>query len=217
VEKIENPSRERILARIKSALDTPTQLASSPPAGPAFAPIPDPLHRFQEECVFNKAECLVTPNMEASAVAVSEILTSVPAGNVFVQDAPSLRRMAAIMNSGRDLHWSTEGPPGETSRATITLAESLVAATGSVFVSAACGGRKASIVAPVHIVVATLSQLVPDLATAFQKMGTRGTITQNSMLCLITGPSRTGDIEKILVLGAHGPQRLVIVLAMQDD
>ncbi len=217
MEKVENPGRARILARIKSALNPPAPLPSSSPAGPVFAPIPHPLQRFQEECEFNKAECRVTPDMAASSAAVSEILASVPPGQVFVQDAPSLRRMAASWPTGRDLHWSTERPPDEASRATITLAESLVAATGSVFVSAACGGRKASIVAPIHIVVATLSQLVPDLTVAFEKMNARGTVARNSMLCLITGPSRTGDIEKILVLGAHGPQRLVIVLARQDE
>jgi L-lactate dehydrogenase complex protein LldG len=33
------------------------------------------------------------------------------------------------------------------------------------------------------------------------------------MMTLITGPSRTGDIERILVLGAHGPKRLTLLLA----
>jgi L-lactate dehydrogenase complex protein LldG len=33
-----------------------------------------------------------------------------------------------------------------------------------------------------------------------------------SMLSFITGPSRTGDIERILVLGAHGPKELYLVL-----
>jgi L-lactate dehydrogenase complex protein LldG len=37
------------------------------------------------------------------------------------------------------------------------------------------------------------------------------------MVSLITGPSRTGDIEKIIVLGAHGPQRLVVVVALRDE
>jgi len=48
-------------------------------------------------------------------------------------------------------------------------------------------------------------------------MSARGTTKRNSMVSLITGPSRTGDIEKILVMGAHGPQRLFVVLAMHGE
>jgi L-lactate dehydrogenase complex protein LldG len=96
----------------------------------------------------------------------------------------------------------------------MTLAECLVAQTGSIFVSSQCGGRGASVVAPVHIVVASVGQLVPDLEVAFARLREHGTATQNSFVCLITGSSRTSDIEKILVLGAHGPRRLVTVLAL---
>ena len=159
----------------------------------------------------------MTADIAASAAAVSEILASVPPGEIFLQDAPLLRRIAAAWAIGRDLRWSSQGRPNEATKATITLAESLVAATGSVFVSAGCGGRGASIVAPVHIVAATVTQLAPDLAIAFDWLRARGTTTRNSMVSLITGPSRTGDIEKIIVLGAHGPQRLIVVLAMRDE
>lgn len=86
----------------------------------------------------------------------------------------------------------------------------LVAQTGSVLVtSKTAGGRVLSVLPPHHVVVARRDQLVPDLAAAF------ATLTQNgeeypAFLSFITGPSRTGDIERILVLGAHGPKRLTI-------
>ena len=89
-----------------------------------------------------------------------------------------------------------------------------MAQTGSVLVSAACGGRGASVVAPVHIVVATINQLLPDIDAALARAQERGTVVQNSFLCLIPGSSRTADIEKILVMGAHGPRRLIVVLGM---
>jgi L-lactate dehydrogenase complex protein LldG len=79
-------------------------------------------------------------------------------------------------------------------------------------VSASCGGRGASIVAPCHIVLAKLDQLVPDLESAFARVGERNIQFQNSFVGLITGSSRTADIEKILVQGAHGPRQLVVVL-----
>ena len=134
-----------------------------------------------------------------------------------MQDAPFLRRLASSWETGRKISWSSEQNPSEETQATVTLAESLVAATGSVCVSAACGGRRASIVAPVHIVVATLSQIAPTLEIALAGMRERGTVSRNSMISIITGPSRTGDIEKIIVMGAHGPRRVIVLLFLSDE
>jgi L-lactate utilization protein LutC len=218
-EQTPTPGRERILSRLRAALNTSTQSSRQhvprAASGRIFAPIPDVLDRFQRECANNNTECIVTPDARASAAAVTGVLASLPHGEVFVQDAPPLRRMAMAWQEERAIRWSREGAPEETSQATVTLAEVLVAETGSVFVSAGCGGRGASVVAPAHIVVASHDQLVPDLELAFSRLRARKTPAENSFMCLITGPSRTGDIEKIQVLGAHGPQRLIVVLAQQ--
>ncbi len=135
-----------------------------------------------------------------------------PAGEIFAQDAPELRALATAFQDGRPLRWSSEGPPNEASQATITLCEALVAQTGSVLVSSANGGRQATVIAPVHIVFARLNQLVPDLEAVFARIYERGIASKNSYVCLITGSSRTADIEKILIMGAHGPRRLIVVL-----
>jgi L-lactate dehydrogenase complex protein LldG len=223
MEQTENPGRERILARIRAALrkPAPMHVASGTPRS-VFAPVTDALARFEKECAGNHTELIITPDMNAAGAAVASVLASLPAGEIFVQDAPALRRMASAWPQDAKLHWAHaalaggEGP-AETSQATITLAETLVAQTGSVFVSAACGGRGASVVAPVHIVVAGVDQLVPDLDAAFARLNERGVPAKNSFLCLITGSSRTSDIEKIMVLGAHGPRRLVVVLSLRPE
>jgi len=219
MEPTENPGRERILARIRAALREPApRHPASGSSRAVFPPVTDALARFQKECSGNHTECVVTADMESAGAAVASVLASLPSGEIFVQDAPALRRMASRWPQGSPLHWSHaalaggEGP-AETSQATITLAETLVAQTGSVFVSSACGGRGATVVAPVHIVVAGIEQLVPDLDAAFARLNESGAPAKNSFLCLITGSSRTSDIEKIMVLGAHGPGRLVVVLA----
>ena len=54
--------------------------------------------------------------------------------------------------------------------------------------------------------------MVPDLASALQLARELYAPNWPSFLSFITGPSRTGDIERILVLGAHGPKRLTIFL-----
>jgi L-lactate dehydrogenase complex protein LldG len=64
----------------------------------------------------------------------------------------------------------------------------------------------------VHVVVATADQVVPTLADALDAARGRHAGRLPSMLSFITGPSRTGDIERILVLGAHGPKELFVLL-----
>lgn len=215
---ISNPSREAILARIHLALRTP-----APPLGPEtasrpgvdaqiFEPMQNPLERFQQECKANLMECQLTAGAAASAQTLAEVLQTLPEGEVFVQDDPLLRRLIAASAPQRPIRWSSAGGPAEKSQATITLADALIAQTGSVFVNASCGGRGASVVAPCHIVYASVKQLVPDLVTALRTATAQGQLDRNSFACIISGSSRTADIEKILVQGAHGPMRLVVVL-----
>jgi L-lactate dehydrogenase complex protein LldG len=213
----ENPGRARILERLRTALREQSARPAGAEGRRIFAPVKDVLDRFQKECVGNITECVVTEDSRASARAIRELLGALPEGEIFVQDSTALRRMAQEWETARDIQWSSEGGPKESAQATITTAEALVALTGSVLVSAACGGRGASVVAPVHIVVASADQIVPDLDAAFALMRERNTAFQNSYVCLITGSSRTADIEKILVMGAHGPIRLIVVLAMNRE
>lgn len=93
----------------------------------------------------------------------------------------------------------------------ITECEALVAQTGSVLVTnKSCGGRALSVLPPHHVVVARREQLLPDLSAAFALLQSKYSDNYPTMISFITGPSRTGDIERILVLGAHGPKRLTV-------
>ena len=95
----------------------------------------------------------------------------------------------------------------------ITLCESLVARNGSVIVSNGNeAGRRLSIYPHCHIVVAYTSQLVLDLKDAFKLLKTKYDTDLPSMISAVTGPSRTADIEKTLVLGAHGPKEVIVFL-----
>lgn len=208
----ENPARQRILERVRNALKTPAHQPLATAARPVFAPVTDLLERFQAECLANNTELILATDEVATAAAIESVLDSLPGGEIFVQDSPWLRSVTRSFMMPRNERWSSEGPPSESSQATISECELLVALTGSIVVSSSCGGRGASIVAPCHIVVARLEQLVPDLETALARVRELGLGQKNSFVGLITGSSRTADIEKILVLGAHGPRRLVLVL-----
>jgi L-lactate dehydrogenase complex protein LldG len=208
-----NPSREAILARIREALRTPIQpIESKTFDGPIFAPIENLVERFEQECKANLMEFHLTANAAESAHTLAQALESLPQGEIFVQDDPILRDMVKTTGTALQVRWSSEGRPAERAQATVTLADALVALTGSIFVTASCGGRGASVVAPVHIVYATTSQLVPDLVIALRNATAEGQLEKNSYACMVSGSSRTADIEKILVQGAHGPMRLVMIL-----
>lgn len=98
----------------------------------------------------------------------------------------------------------------------ITLCESLVARNGSVLISNGTeAGRRLSIFPHIHIVIAYTSQLVLDLKDGFKLLKDKYPESLPSMVSNITGPSRTADIEKTLVLGAHGPKELYVFL-MED-
>jgi L-lactate dehydrogenase complex protein LldG len=64
----------------------------------------------------------------------------------------------------------------------------------------------------VHIVLVSLDQIVATLSDALELVRTGYAGRMPSMVSFITGPSRTGDIERILVLGAHGPKELLVIL-----
>jgi L-lactate dehydrogenase complex protein LldG len=111
------------------------------------------------------------------------------------------------------LFTNTAFDPRELGRcdAGISECDALIAQTGSVVVtSRSAGGRALSVLPPHHVVLARRAQLVPDLPAAFRALSAKYGASYPSMISLITGPSRTGDIERILVLGAHGPKKLTI-------
>ena len=94
----------------------------------------------------------------------------------------------------------------------ITECDALVAQTGSVLVSSrSAGGRALSVLPPHHVVLARRDQLLADLPAAFALLKSKYDSNYPSFISFITGPSRTGDIERILVLGAHGPKKLTIL------
>lgn len=95
----------------------------------------------------------------------------------------------------------------------MTLCEALIARNGSILLSSSgMAGRRLSIYPPIHIVLAYTSQLVPDLKDGFKLIKTKYGDQLPSMISTVTGPSRTADIEKTLVLGAHGPKELFVFL-----
>ena len=99
-----------------------------------------------------------------------------------------------------------------TIQAGFTGCEYLVARTGSILVSSAqTHSRRVIAHSPQHIVIAKTSQIVNEMKQGLDGIRRKyGRVP--GMITAITGPSRTADIEKTLVLGAHGPEELYVFL-----
>lgn len=69
--------------------------------------------------------------------------------------------------------------------------------------------RLVSSLATIHIALVPTSGLLPDLPTLLTVVNPR----TMGYIALITGPSRTADIERVLTIGVHGPERLIIVFS----
>ena len=97
--------------------------------------------------------------------------------------------------------------------ACITGCELLVARTGSLLMSSAqASGRTVSVYSPIHICVAYTNQLVYDIREGLLLLKEKYKGKLPSLITLATGPSRTADIEKTLVVGVHGPAEVFVFL-----
>jgi L-lactate dehydrogenase complex protein LldG len=97
--------------------------------------------------------------------------------------------------------------------AAITSCELLIARTGSILMtSAQSSGRTVSVYAPIHICIAYTNQLVYDIKEGLQLIREKYAGNIPSLITLATGPSRTADIEKTLVVGVHGPKEVYVFL-----
>jgi L-lactate dehydrogenase complex protein LldG len=128
-----------------------------------------------------------------------------PLVNPVVESLPLQRLSTDHGFNARDLEKCDAGVSG---------CEALIAQTASVLVTAkSSGGRALSVLPPHHVVLATSDQLVGAMEEGYQILYDRYAPDRwPSFFSFITGPSRTADVERVLVLGAHGPKKLTVIL-----
>ena len=90
----------------------------------------------------------------------------------------------------------------------ISAMDYAIADTGTLVQDATAVGRRlVSTLPEILVAIVGTDSIVPDLASALARFNPR----QIAYLAMITGPSRTADIERVLTIGVHGPSRLVVV------
>jgi L-lactate utilization protein LutC len=174
------------------------------------------------------AAALTAAGGECHRVATAEKAVSQVAALVHAQDArrvvlgrsdwfDSLHADEALQALGVEVWRESSTTPASDSKQRlfaadvgITGVDWLIAETGSVVLAARPGqARSLSLLPPIHIALAQRSQLLPDLFDLFSSVPAAAA---PACLTIITGPSKTGDIELRLVTGVHGPKEIHVVL-----
>lgn len=213
-----NEARERILDRVRLAVRRKAHRrdAHGPPKPwfPSLAADTEALSaRFQQEHERLKGEFHRVRDVAAARNELSNICDRESFKKIAASDEPLLRDVL----QGREVRWVTAnseaGASLESFDVGVTRADALAARTGSILLSSRSGtGRALSVLPPVHLVIAAKEELVVDLSDGLKVWQRKYGASLPSNCFIISGPSRTADIEKTLVLGAHGPRRVMVLL-----
>jgi L-lactate dehydrogenase complex protein LldG len=222
-------TRESVLARIREALrkeaprphDAPKDFVKGAEARSWLPEVPQEIESqialFAKNIADLRARFFEVRGEEGATAKLVEIKTSENWDQVATHRSPLLDRVVGKL--ALPVLYAEDRPRIEVlekSPVGITLCDALVAQTGSVLLTAkSAGGRSLSVFPPHHVVLASCDQMLPDLPAAFELLQKRYGGNYPSFCTFITGGSRTSDIERVLVLGAHGPRVLTIIL-MRD-
>mgnify|MGYP001606247073 CR=1 FL=1 len=204
-------AREDILNRLRRTARQETL----PPVWRSQREFADLAVRFTESLTEAKGEVRWTESWELALAEVDAILREVGAQAVVANNEPPLNTVA-LSQRWPEFEWHIVGQtPGDLrqfcARADVGLSgvEAALAETGSLIVRSGPGkSRQATLLPPVHVALVPVSCLMPDIFT--WTAARTGKMPAN--LTLISGPSKSADIEFTLALGVHGPKRLIAVL-----
>lgn len=210
----ESTSREKILKKVRAALINKSRL--EPGAidfeSNIYAESDEPLELvFAQQFSDIGGNFVFCENNEDFCYNIAALTAEEGFGKIWCGEAElqSLLKEAKIpfLSSTADI---------ERAGSSITGCEFLIARTGSILISSKqLSGRRAPVYPAQHIVVAKTSQLILHLKDALKAVKAKYEEQMPSMVAVITGPSRTADIEKTLVQGAHGPKEIYVF--MIDD
>jgi len=203
-------SKERILKKIRQALATPVPVPFPQSEGndSVFQPATQEAEiEFAENFSKLQGRFSFCEDEKELVTQLQALFAARKWTNIFCNDRAlqeMLTTKGLVLSYSNDLH---------NCDASITDCEFLVARTGSIMMSSAQqSGRTVSVYAPVHICIAYTGQLLYDIKDALLKVKEKYPEQIPSLLTLATGPSRTADIEKTLVVGVHGPKEVFCFL-----
>jgi L-lactate utilization protein LutC len=216
-----NDDRERILEAVRRAVTAGNRAGDTAPLGPrgtigyqgAGA---DPVARFRDELSAAGGHFHPAVDAKAATALVLGLLRERGVRRVLLGWGPVLNTLdlaEATRAAGLEPIRIEEATREATfaADAGVSGVDYLIAETGTIVLeSRSDQPRSVSLLPPLHIAVAGRHQLVPDLFDLFE--GPVASERVPACVSLITGPSKTGDIELRLVTGVHGPGEVHVVL-----
>jgi len=205
-------AREDILNKLKNAVHPEPQKPDF--EAPVYFPIEQPLELAFKESLekVNGSVHLCASETELYA-ELSSFLGSFQKELIVCNE----KDLKAKLDQNKIPFTSTDHLPHDLSVG-ITSCEFLIAHTGSVMVSSALGsGRRLFVFPEIHVVIADKNQIVPYLEEAYSAIREKYPKQLPSQISLLTGPSRTADIEKTLVMGAHGPREFHVFINQNSN
>ena len=129
-------------------------------------------------------------------------------------DLPEITFFNEYNQTGDHLHRSSNTHRLAQADLSITGADCLIADSGTIILTSnPKASRQISLLPTAHLALASINQIYPNLSTALEYLQSTWTHDRHpTAITLITGPSRTADIEKVLIKGAHGPVRQLALL-----
>jgi L-lactate dehydrogenase complex protein LldG len=212
----ESTSREKVLKKVRSALIQKTQ--NPYPKLDFDSSVYAPLNDDVPELIFAQRFSEAGGNFIfcENKMEFAESLLNLSEEKKWKEIICAEKKLSDFLDEIQFPH--QENAASRTAEAVITSCECLVSRTGSVLVSSAnSSGRIVPFFTPVHIVYATVSQLENDLKDAFAFMKKKYSDRLPSSMTFITGPSKTADIEGMVVTGALGPGELFLFLVDEAD
>ena len=207
----ESTSREKVLKKIRNALiyKTDNPFPNVDVDKPLYKDFEETYDiTFAQEFTKVGGKFIFCEDENEFVLSLKFLIKEYNWGNLFCNDA----KLIELLNN-EGVEFSSTEKEFNKLKVGITLCESLISRLGSVMVSSKqTSGRRLNVFPEIHIVLAYASQLVPDLQDAYDNIKEKYPTAFPSLISVITGPSRTADIEKTLVMGAHGPKDLYVFL-----
>ena len=173
-----------------------------------------PAARFCAQLERVGGRCAVVSDIVEASEVVGRILAELGVEKVALSDAPDAR---AVMRHAGDAAPKTVVDPDKTEifgfDAGISCAQWGVAETGTlVLESSEERHRMVSLIPPIHIALLRADRICATLEGAMRQLRRDAHGLESRSITFITGPSRTADIEQMLVVGVHGPQVLAVII-----
>jgi len=212
-------SRDTILQSVRSEVSKGPQI--TPPPVPEVWPRENPspavmAERFCKELIEVHGEVIRCATMQEARRQLAELVRQAEWTSLGVMDRPLVRDAIADLPPGLASPAAPNSQPKRMAElsASVIEADVLLADTGSSMIACATSeDRLLCYLPPACVVIARVDQLFEHLPAAWPKIAPRvADPAQRGEFVIITGPSRTADIEKILILGVHGPKRYVVIL-----